>query len=74
MFKVISKFATTDIVFANSQGPYLVNGGTPVTLTSGVPNANATYAWDLGDGTTASTPTVVHTYGKDGVYLAKLTV
>jgi PKD repeat protein len=74
MFKVVSKFATTDIVFANSQGPYLVNGGTPITLTSGIPNANATYAWDLGDGTTASTPSVVHTYGNDGVYLAQLKV
>lgn len=74
MFKVVSKFATTDIVFANSHGPYFVNGGTPLTLTPGAPNANATYKWDLGDGNTAATPTVVHAYGMDGVFLARLTV
>jgi PKD repeat protein len=75
MFKVIRKFANTDIVFANSKGPYFVNAGSPVTLSPpGAPNPNASYAWELGDGTTASTPSVVHTYGNDGVYLAKLTV
>jgi PKD repeat protein len=74
MFKVVSDFANTEIVFADSNGPYVINGGTPVTLTAGAPNAHATYQWDLGDGTTASTPSVVHTYGSDGVYVAKLTV
>jgi PKD repeat protein len=74
MFKVISQFATTDIVFADSHGPYLVDGGSPVTLSAGAPNPHASYAWDLGDGTTATTPSVVQTYGKSGVYIAKLTV
>lgn len=37
-------------------------------------NPAATYAWDLGDGTTATTPSVAHAYGDDGVYVAKLTV
>ncbi|CAN5331081.1 PKD domain-containing protein [soil metagenome] len=33
-----------------------------------------TYAWDFGDGTTASTPTVVHPYTNPGTYLVTLTV
>lgn len=74
MFKIVSDFATTDIVFADSHGPYVVKGGVPVTLTAGAPNVHASYHWDLGDGTTASTSSVVHTYGSDGVYVAKLTV
>ena len=34
----------------------------------------ATYAWDFGDGTTASTPTFVHPYSNPGTYLVTLTV
>lgn len=74
MFTIISDFATTDIVFANSHGPYVVDGGSALTLTAGLANPHASYQWDLGDGTKASTPTVVHTYGNDGFYVAKLTV
>jgi len=74
MITVTSTYANTDVLPANSHGPYIVNGGSPVTLSSGAPNPNASYAWDLGDGTTATTATVVHTYGDDGIYLAKLTV
>jgi PKD repeat protein len=33
-----------------------------------------TYAWDFGDGTTATTVTAVHKYTKDGVFTVKLTV
>jgi hypothetical protein len=74
MITVISTYQNTDVVPANSNGPYVVDGGSPVTLTAGAANPNATYAWDLGDGSNASTPTVVHTYGSDGIYIAKLTV
>jgi hypothetical protein len=74
MFTAISEFATTEIVFAKSGGPYVLNGGAPVTLIAGLISPNASYQWDLGDGATANTPTVVHTYGKHGVYVAHLTV
>jgi PKD repeat protein len=74
MFNIVSEFQTTAIVFADSHGPYAVDGGSPVTLTAGVPNPNAIYEWDLGDGNTATGPTVSHTYGDDGVYVARLTV
>lgn len=36
--------------------------------------AIVTYAWELGDGTTASGRTVTHTYGEKGVYDITLTV
>jgi PKD repeat protein len=74
MFQLISKFASTDIVFADSHGPYVVDGGSPITLSAGAANPNATYTWDLGDGTTASTATVTHVYGNDGQYVAQVTV
>jgi PKD repeat protein len=74
MFNAISQFAATEIVFAKSGGPYFVNGGTPVMLKAGLISANASYQWDLGDGTTANTPTVLYTYGKDGIYIVHLTV
>jgi hypothetical protein len=74
MIKVVSTFANTDVVPANSHGPYVVNAGSPVNLSAGVPNPNATYQWELGDGATAATPSVVHTYGDDGLYIAKLMV
>lgn len=74
MITVSSTFANTDVLPANSHGPYVINGGSPVTLSAGAPNSNASYEWDLGDGATATTPTVVHTYGDDGIYIAKLKV
>jgi PKD repeat protein len=74
MFTIVSEYQTTAIVFADSNGPYAVDGGSAVTLTAGAPNPNASYEWDLGDGNTATGPSVSHTYGNDGVYVARLTV
>jgi PKD repeat protein len=74
MITVTSTFAGTPIVPANAHGPYVVPGGTEVQLDAGPPDPSATYEWDLGDGTTANTPSVTHAYGDDGVYIAKLTV
>lgn len=74
MITVTSTFAGTPIVPANAHGPYVVPGGTEITLDAGPPDPSATYAWDLGDGTTAATPSVTHAYGDDGVYVAKLAV
>ena len=74
MIKIFSTFETTAIVPADSQGPYVVDAGAPVTLSAGSTHPDATYDWDLGDGTTAKTPVVVHTYADDGIYIAKLKV
>lgn len=74
MFNVVSKYAGTEIVFANTHGPYVADGGSPVTLSAGLPNPHATYAWDLGDGTAANTASVTHAYGRHGVYVASVTV
>jgi PKD repeat protein len=71
---VTSTFSGTPIVPANSHGPYVVPGGSPLTLSAGPAQPSATYAWDLGDGATATTPSVTHAYGEDGIYVAKLTV
>src|SRR5207248_288305 len=49
-------------------------GGTPLLLKAGVISPNASYQWDLGDGATANTPAIVHTYGKSGTYVVHLTV
>jgi PKD repeat protein len=74
MLTVKSKFETTVIVPADSQGPYTVNAGSPVTLSAGSTHPDATCEWDLGDGTFANTHSVTHTYADNGVYVAKLKV
>jgi PKD repeat protein len=74
MLKVISKFESTVIVPADSSGPYTVNAGSPVTLIAANTHPDATYEWDLGDGATANTASVTHTYADNGVYVAKLKV
>jgi uncharacterized protein YjdB len=64
---------------ANPGGPYAAEGTVPVTLDgtqSRDPDNNTplTYAWDLGDGTTATTATVTHTYPGNGQYVPTLRV
>jgi trimeric autotransporter adhesin len=62
---------------ANPGGPYAAEGTFTLDGTqSRDPDNNTplTYAWDLGDGTTATTPTVTHTYPADGHYVVTLTV
>ncbi|MBB5802829.1 glucose/arabinose dehydrogenase/PKD repeat protein [Saccharothrix ecbatanensis] len=44
------------------------------TATDAENDAPFTYSWDLGDGTSASGPTVDHTYAADGTYYASVTV
>jgi uncharacterized protein YjdB/PKD repeat protein len=62
---------------ANTGGPYFSEGTAVLDGTqSRDPDNNTplTYAWNLGDGTTANTPTVTHTYPAEGQYLITLTV
>ena len=62
---------------ANPGGPYNSEGTVVLDGTqSRDPDNNTpiTYAWDLGDGTTATTATVTHTYPSDGSYVVTLTV
>src|SRR5206468_4656164 len=55
----------------NSEGTVLLDGSQ-----SRDPDGNTplTYAWNLGDGTTATTATVTHTYPAEGSYVVTLTV
>jgi PKD repeat protein len=62
---------------ANPGGPYYSEGSVVLDGSqSRDPDNNTpiTYAWDLGDGTTATTPTVTHTYPSAGSYVVTLTV
>ena len=74
MIAVVSAFGGTPIVRARTGDAYEVDAGSPLTLTAVNTHASAHYAWDLGDGTTATGPSVTHTYARDGVYVARLTV
>lgn len=53
---------------------FLVLSVSGASSTDSAGNTIKTYAWDLGDGSTASTPTVTHTYALPGTYTVKLTV
>jgi len=64
---------------ANPGGPYSGFTNLPLQLdgtASSDPDAGQTltYAWDLGDGTTATGPTPLHTYNRPNVYVVSLTV
>ncbi len=72
-YTVVATFASTIIAFAEANGPYIVDAGAPITFVGGPNTTNTSYAWDFGDGATASTRTATHTYADNGVYVAKLT-
>ncbi|MFF1632848.1 PKD domain-containing protein [Leifsonia sp. NPDC058248] len=58
--------------FTSSQDGLTVNvDGSTSTDSDGT---IASYAWDFGDGGTATTATASHVYGQDGTYAVKLTV
>jgi len=64
---------------ANPGGPYSGFTNLPLQLdgtASSDPDAGQTltYAWDLGDATTATGPTPLHTYDRSNVYVVSLTV
>ena len=55
-----------------NQGDEVEFDGSATASTLIVPNAG--YSWNFGDGTTATGPSVVHTYSTAGTYTVKLTV
>jgi hypothetical protein len=57
---------------AVNQGDVVQFDGSASASTLVIPNAG--YAWNFGDGTTATGPSVVHSFSKAGVYNVKLTV
>ena len=72
-YSVTATFATTQIAFAEANGPYLVDAGAPITFSGGPVTADTLYAWDFGDGATAVGRVANHTYADNGIYVAKLT-
>ncbi len=59
-------------VSINLGGRYTADNGSPITFTA--IETNASYAWDFGDGTSATTKSFVKTYTAAGSYTAQLTV
>jgi PKD domain len=57
---------------AADQGDEVQFDGSATDSTLMVPNAG--YSWSFGDGTTATGPSVVHSYANGGTYTVKLTV
>lgn len=72
MISIASTFEGTPIVPAHSGGAYVVDAGTSLTLSATNTHPSASYEWDLGDGTTATGPSVSHTFSENGIYVAKL--
>jgi PKD domain len=65
---------TPDFVVPSSinEGDVVQFNGSDSATTLVIPNAG--YAWDFGDGTRATGPSVVHSYSKGGTYNVTLTV
>ena len=57
----------------NLSGRYTASNGSPITFTANETSASS-YAWDFGDGTSATTKSFVKTYTAGGAYTAQLTV
>lgn len=59
-------------------GPYAGTEGGSIAMSAAAsvdPNGTVvSYAWDFGDGTTGTGPSVAHTYVQDGVYTVSVTV
>lgn len=58
---------------------YPLQGNVPLTVkfegsNAGTSGAESTYEWDFGDGTTATSPVVTHTFESPGTYQVKFTV
>jgi len=70
---VTSSAALTAVVPADAQGPYVTAGGQMVTLAAGAQHPAASYHWLSGDGASGTAALLQHSYGDDGVYVAKLT-
>ena len=71
-YAVIAKFASTVIAFAESNGPYVVDAGAPVTFMGGPVAVDTDYAWEFGDGASTTGRVATHTYADNGIYVAKL--
>ncbi len=76
--------ATVQVTVRDTQAPVLrgagdrlVDEGQPLFFDGSASSDNvgvASYAWDFGDGTTATTATASHVYARPGAYAATLTV
>ncbi len=66
---------TADIVLAGFNAPQAQCAPATITFTNTTrtPNANTTYLWDFGDGTTSTLESPTHTYTTSGVYTVTLT-
>jgi len=72
-YEVHATFESTADALAQANGPYVVDAGSPIQFVGGPAKPDTTYEWDFGDGTTAAAMSPIHTYGDDGLYVAKLT-
>jgi hypothetical protein len=72
-YTVAAIFGGTLVAFAESNGPYVVDAGSPVLFNGGPAVPDTSYAWDFGDGATATGMSATHTYVDNGIYVAKLT-
>lgn len=71
---ITATFELTSVDQALSKGPYLAAGGAPINLDGGFDKPSSMADWRFGDGATAFERRPVHTYGKSGLYVAKLRV
>jgi hypothetical protein len=72
-YQVVAIYASVTDALAHANGPYGIPEGSDVLLDGGAPKPHTSYAWELGDGATATGPQVTHRYADNGLYVAKLT-
>jgi len=72
-YLVTSTFSLTVKALAEANGPYVVPGGSLLTLVGGPAAPDTQYKWDFDDGGSANLAIATHSYADNGIYVAKLT-
>jgi len=71
---ISATYGLTMVSPADSGGPYYGMAASPVHLHAGLAHPKISYKWDLGEGLTASVPSIDRIYDDNGLFVVRVTV